>query len=112
LIVFEPVPRGSSITPETKKRGTDHGEREAERLVREYESKLNLATSAAELSMLRKGDERRSILAALIRSRTAVSTTWIANRLKMGQPGSVSRQIGLVKKSRKLQKQVNELEKL
>jgi hypothetical protein len=31
---------------------------------------------------------------------------------EVGQPGSVSRQIGLVKKSRKLQKQVNELEKL
>jgi hypothetical protein len=48
----------------------------------------------------------------LIRSRTAVSTAWIANRLKMGHPGSVSRLIGIVKKSRKLQKKVNELGKL
>ena len=98
--------------PKTKGLEKDHGEREAERLVREYGPKLNLATSAAELSKLRKGDERKAVLAALIRSRTAVSTEWIATRLKMGHPGSVSRQVGIVKKSRKLQKQVNDLEKL
>jgi hypothetical protein len=61
---------------------------------------------------LRKGDERKAVLAALIRSRTAVSTEWIATRLKMGHPSSVSRQVGIVKKSPKLQKQVNDLGKL
>ena len=65
----------------------------------------------AELANLHKGDERKTILAARLRRRTAVSTEWIGRRLHMGHPGSVSRWVGIVK-DRKLQKQVNELEKM
>ena len=60
---------------------------------------------------LRKGDERKAMMAALIRWQTAASTEWIATRLRMGHPGSVSRQVGIVKKNRKLLKQLKELEK-
>ena len=38
------------------------------------------------------------LMAALIRGRTAASTEWIAKRLQMGHPGSVSRQVGIVKR--------------
>lgn len=74
--------------------------------------KLDLPTSAAESSKLRKGEERKAILATLIRSQTVVSTEWIARRLKMGHPAPVSRQVGNVKEDRKLQNQVNELAKM
>ncbi len=62
------------------------------------------------------GTDRRAgkwgLMAALIRWRTAASTEWIATRLNMGHPGSVSRQVGIVKKNRKLLKQLNEVEKM
>jgi hypothetical protein len=41
-----------------------------------------------------------------------VSAEWIAMRLRMGHPGSVSRQVGIVKRDRKLQKQALDLEKM
>jgi hypothetical protein len=37
---------------------------------------------------------------------------WIAKRLQMGHPGSVSRQVGIVKRDKKLLKKLNELEKM
>jgi hypothetical protein len=51
-------------------------------------------------------------MAALIRWRTAASTEWIAKRLQMGHPGSVSRQVGIVKKDKKLRKKLTDLEKM
>jgi hypothetical protein len=51
-------------------------------------------------------------MAALIRGRTAASTEWIAKRLQMGHPGSVSRQVGIVKRDKKLRKKLNKLEKM
>ena len=65
-----------------------------------------------ELAELRKGDERKALLAAVLRRRTAVATQWIAQRLAMGHPGSVSRQVGMVKSDPKLLKKLNELEKM
>jgi hypothetical protein len=53
----------------------------------------------------------KALMAALIRRRLAVGTEWIAARLQMGHPGSVSRQVGLVKRDRKLLRKLNELEK-
>jgi hypothetical protein len=46
------------------------------------------------------------------RKRTVVSAEWIAVRLQMGHPSSVSRQVGTVKSDRKLQKRINHLEKM
>jgi hypothetical protein len=46
---------------------------------------------------LRTGDERKTLMAALIRWRTAASTEWIATRLQIGHPASVSHQVGIVK---------------
>ncbi len=59
---------------------------------------------------LRKGDERKALLAALLRRRTTVSFEWIAMRLHMGHPGSVSRQVEIVKRDQKREKRVKELE--
>lgn len=61
---------------------------------------------------LRKGDERKAILAALVRKRTGAGTGWIARRLAMGHPGSVSRMIGLVRNDPKLTKRRDKLERM
>ena len=73
---------------------------------------MSLPTLGRELGSLRKGDERKALMAALIRGRTAVSTEWLATRLCMGHSGSVSRQVVIVKRERKLLKRLNELEKM
>ena len=92
--------------------GKDHGEKDAERLILDRAADLGLPTGAAELAKLQKGDKRKAMLAALLRSHTTVGFEWIATRLQMGHPGSVSRLVCGVKRDRKLEKRVNELEKL
>ena len=90
----------------------DHGEKDATRIVRQLAPHLGLPFAARELEALRKGDPRKALLAAVLKRRTAVGTDWIAQRLAMGHPGSVSRQIGRVKRERKLQQQADELDKM
>jgi hypothetical protein len=67
-----------------------------ERLVLACATDLGLPTGATELAQLRKGDERKAILAALLRRRTVVGFEWIATRLRMGHPASVSRLVCVV----------------
>jgi hypothetical protein len=52
------------------------------------------------------------MLAALLRRPTTVGFEWIATRLHMGHPVSVSRQVCGVKRDQKLKKRLNELAKL
>jgi putative transposase len=110
------VDKAKGVKPRQRRKAEglekDYGEADAERLIQEYGPKLELPVEAAELVALRKGDKRKAILASLLRRHTAVSAEWIARRLHMGHPGSVSRQVGIVKRDRKLQKQANELEKM
>lgn len=91
----------------------DHGENEAGRLIGACLTALGLPAEASELMAMRKGDERKSLIAALVRSRsrTAVITDWIAKRLHMGHPGSVSRQLGKVRIDGKLQQNSESLKK-
>ena len=88
----------------------DHGEKDAERLVQACATDLRLPTGAVELAQLRKGDERKAILATLLRRRTAVGFEWIATRLQMGHSASVSRLVCGLKRDKKLAKRVNELD--
>ena len=110
------VEKAKGIKPRERRKATglekDYGERDAEQMIQKCGAELGLPTQARELGSLRKGDERKALMAALLRGRTAVSTEWIAKRLSMGHPGSVSRQVGIVKRDRKLQKKLNELEKM
>jgi len=64
------------------------------------------------LGHFRKGDEPKDLMAALIRWLTEASTEWIAKRLQMGHPGSVSRQVGIVKRDDKLLKKPNDPEEM
>lgn len=107
------VDQAKGIKPRVRRKADgpekDYGERDAEQLIQTYGPKLGLPLGVAELASMRKGDARKAMMAALIRRRTAVSTEWIATRLQMGHPGSVSRQVGIVKRSRQLLKQLKQL---
>jgi putative transposase len=90
----------------------DQGVRDAERLVVEASRLLELPTAPDELTRLKKGDERKALLAALVRKRTGVEIEWISRRLAMGHPGSVSRLIGRVRNDPALTKRRDKLEKM
>lgn len=90
----------------------DHGERDAEDFISRYAPELGLPTGRKELDVLRKGDERKALLASLLAGKTTVSREWLGKRLGMGHPGSVSRMLGEVKRSRKLRTKLNEIGKL
>lgn len=92
--------------------GRDHGEAEAERLIGVISGILDLPTKLSGLKKLRKSDEKKVLLAALLRRRTAVGVNWIAERLAMGHPGSVSRLIGGVAKREWIDKRLRELDKM
>lgn len=92
--------------------GRDYGKLDAERWIETCGPHLGLPTDSEALAKLRKGDERKALLAAVLRSRTTVGFGWITKRLSMGHPGSVSRQVGNVKRDRKLKKRTLELGKM
>jgi hypothetical protein len=73
----------------------DHGEKEALRIVEEGCQTLGLSAGASGLDKLKKTDPRKVQLAILLRSHTSVSNAWIAERLAMGHPGSVSRSVSV-----------------
>ncbi len=90
----------------------DHGEAEAGRLVRKAEKVLELPTGRRSMEGLRKGDERKVLLAALLRRRTSVGLGWISEKLVMGHPGSVSRLVGGIAKNPELAQRLEELENM
>jgi REP element-mobilizing transposase RayT len=89
-----------------------HGESEAERLISVLGKVLELPTERRELEQLRKSDERKVLLAAVLRQRTAVGVNWIAERLVMGHPGSVSRMLIAIPGKREWKKRLEELEEM
>jgi REP element-mobilizing transposase RayT len=107
------VDRAKGVKPRaTRSRGgvlRDHGERDAERLVVEGSAVLGLPADRMELEKIKKGDERKAMLAVMIRRHTGASTGWIAKRLAMGSPGSVSRLTGAVRKDPKKTKRCEKI---
>jgi|GEM_PF-5676643 len=77
LVVVLAGKRRSGYTgPQTR----DHGEKEAERIVRIAQEELVLE----DWNELKKGDWRKGIVADLIRKRSLVDNGWLADRLAMG----------------------------
>ena len=95
----ETAPSGKSRTGEDIR---DHGEKEAARMVRAGAKQLGLPGGASALAALAKSDERKIQLALLLREKTSVTNDWIANRLVMGHPGSVSRMISAGRSDKKM----------
>ncbi len=89
----------------------EHGEAEAERIVRSAVKILGLPATAVALTKLPKSDGRKVALAALLRDRTSVGNPWIATRLAMGHPGSVTRMIGTCRKPGELASSMKRLAK-
>jgi hypothetical protein len=52
---------------------------------------VGISSECKDLEEMRKGDEGKVMIAALLRNKTAVGNGWIAERLRMGHAGSVSR---------------------
>ena len=78
-------------------------------MVREGLKALGASAGNAALAALPKSDERKIVLACLLRERTSVSNDWIASRLAMGHPGSVSRMISAGRTDKNVARKRNEL---
>ena len=76
-----------------------HDEREAERLL--FEGLVKLELSEADLSRLKKGDDRKKVIAWLIRRKTSVKNEWIARKLCMGNASNLSRYVKEVEEVRR-----------
>jgi putative transposase len=75
-----------------------HDEAEAERLVRTVLKALELPLEAAELSGRGRFRDGKALAAWWVRGRTVVSNRWLGERLAMGHPGSVSREMGRIRR--------------
>lgn len=71
----------------------EHDEREAERLAQQALKALGLPDKKSELRKLKAGDERKALVAHLLRERCVVGARWIAQRLGMGHAGGVGRTV-------------------
>ena len=76
-----------------------HDEREAQRLLSDGLVKLKL--DAADLPNLKKGDERKKVIAWAIRRKTSVKNEWIAQQLHMGRASNLSRYVKEVDEAQK-----------
>ena len=66
----------------------------------------------ADLAALTKSDERKVLLAILLRTHTSVSNQWIAEKLAMGHPDSVSRTFSASRTDKSMAKSIKKLETL
>lgn len=89
-----------------------HAAAEAERLVVRALECLEMPIAVDSLSELRKGDERKVMVAVLLRKRTSVGNRWLAERLAMGHTGGVSRLLGTFRKSKERLKNLARLEEM
>lgn len=78
-----------------------HNEGEAERIVVAVGTGLGLSTGREELQLLKKGDRRKVICAAVAKGRTAVSNDWLAERLAMGHSSYVSTLVQRIRRDKK-----------
>lgn len=108
----------SLVTPEkVRAKGRDavaksHDEAGAEVLVIRMMEAVGLPKGRREMANIRKGDERKVLVAVMARKHTSVSNSWLAERLVMGHTGSVSRLIGVFRKNKAKVKKMNEIEKM
>ena len=84
--------RGMNAARKIRREQTDedHDQRHAERLIIESLAALGIGEEEL-LTGSRKGDWRKRVIAHRVRSRTSVSLRWLAERLRMGSEGHVSR---------------------
>ena len=108
----------SLVKPERKRKGggdsvaRQHDVAEAAALTERALRSLGMPTDTEGLSALRKGDQGKVQVAALLRKRTSVSNQWISERLLMGNTSALSRLLGDFKKDSGNNKRMEKLEKM
>ena len=88
-----------------------HDRNEAERIVSVLTVELGLPASRKELMLLKKSDPRKVVCAALVKSRTTAGNDWIAERLVMGHPASMSQLVHRMRRNPKESKRLKRYEK-
>ena len=81
-----------------------YNENEAERIVGVVGAALGLSTIREDLMLLKKGDRRKVICAAIAKDRTAVGNEWLAERLAMGHGSYVSTLVQRIRRDKKEQR--------
>lgn len=99
--------RGSVAGPAAR----SHDEAEAERILRLAAAELELPEETADLEGWGLFRDEKALMAWLVRKLTSVSNAWVAERLAMGHPASVSRASGRVKREKQLGSRGAKLEK-
>jgi hypothetical protein len=106
------------VKPERKRKGggdsvaRQHDVAEAAALTERALRSLGMPTDTEGLSALRKGDQGKVQIAALLRKRTSVSNQWISDRLLMGNTSALSRLLGDFKKDSGNNKRMEKLERM
>lgn len=91
---------------------TAHDEVEAERIVASMLMELGLPSEREGLIGRGVYRDEKALIAWLVRKRTSASNRWLAERLVMGHPTSVSRASGRVRREEALAKRAKKLEKV
>jgi putative transposase len=89
-----------------------HDEAEAERIVSKILSNLDLPLNPDQLAGRGRWLDEKALIVALVKKYTAASNRWIADRLAMGHPSSVSRAVRRVRHDSKLARKQRQLGKL
>lgn len=89
-----------------------HHEGEAERIISIISKELGLPTHPEELARLRKGDVKKVVCAALVKRRTFVSNQWIADRLAMGHPASMSQHVNRMIKDPRAERKLKRYDRI
>jgi len=100
--------RRGSVTGEAARA---HDEAEAERIVRAALAELGVPAARRELAGRGRYRDEKALAAWLVRKMTSAPNAWVAERLVMGHPTSVSRASGRVRKERALGRRGRELGK-
>jgi len=87
-----------------------HHQGEAERIISILARDLGLPDSREELEKLKKSDPGKVMCAALVKRRTSASNEWIAERLAMGHPASMSQHVNRMRKEPKASRQLKKHE--
>jgi len=87
-----------------------HDEAEAERMVQAAAGELGVPADRKKLAGRCVYRDEKALMAWLVRKQTSASTSWVAERLAMGHPTSVSRAAGRVRREAALVKRGRRLE--
>ena len=89
-----------------------HDEAEAERIASRCLAELGLPATPSELEGRGRWLIEKALTASMVRKHTTVSLAWVAQRLAMGHPSSVSRAQRRVRESKRLSRKLRSLERM